>query len=247
MTCRNWSDAIGPHDRAAIEQLRSSMIALHAKQDLVHGDSDCEKLYLVLKGWFGRYREGTGGGRQTLSLIFPGEFLNPEIVYLPNSGTGFTALTRGRVLAIDREAAQELLRSRPSIADLFGRLLAQDNALLEEEATRLGRRTARERMAHFICETVYRLERIERPSHRGFHCALTQEQLADVLGLTVVHVNRTMRDLRAMNLIEWRSQRLKVIDWPGLVRIARFDASYLQVEQKAGALPKVELKIAVGV
>lgn len=229
----DWWKLIDGPARYALQSICSNPISTPAKSDLDVGKKPHDRLYLVLEGWFARYRETSRGLRQTLSISLPGEFLNPEALYLDGSTIGLSALTDGRVLAIEFSDLAAIMADHPQIAHMFSALVAKNNVLLSEETSRLGRRTARERMAHFTCEIITRLDRIAFPDSRGHRFPLTQDQIADALGLTVVHLNRTLQDLRAMGLVEWRAHRLQILDWPKLARIAAFDAAYLEPVERA--------------
>jgi two-component sensor histidine kinase len=224
----DWWQRLDEAEQRAFEGICSKPIAIAAKSDIDPGGKASPKLYLVLDGWFARYRETGLGLRQTLSISLAGECLNPEALYLDSSTIGLSALTDGSVVAIEKADLQALAAERPNIARTFQHFLAAENMVLSEETARLGRRTARERLAHFMCEMVTRLDRVRPADHRGHHFPLTQDQVADALGLTVVHVNRTLQDLRAMNLVEWRAHRLLILDWNKLADIASFDPAYLE-------------------
>lgn len=223
----HWWRALQWPERQAFEDLCSPPRAVPGKSDLDSAGQPGSELYLILDGWFARYLQGPRGLRQVLVILLPGEFMNPEVLYRPQSAAGHTALTDGEVISITKEDLEPLVARCPSIAKAVNTALAERNLLLGEAVARLGRRSARERMAHFICEIVTRLRCPHAAGRRSGHFPLTQEQVADVLGLTVVHVNRTLQDLRAMELVEWRAQRLEVLDWHSLARLGMFDAGYL--------------------
>lgn len=202
--------------------------AVPGKSDLDSAGQPGGELYLILDGWFARYLLGPRGLRQILTILLPGEFINPEALYVRQSPVGNAALTDGEVVSVAKADLETLAARCPSIAAAVSAAVAEHNLLLGAEVARLGRRSARERMAHFICEMVTRLGYPQSAGRRGYHFPLTQEQVADVLGLTVVHVNRTLQDLRAMELVEWRAHRLEILDWPSLARLGMFDGAYLE-------------------
>lgn len=222
-----WWRALQWPERQAFEDLCSPPRAVPGKSDLDSADDPAGELYLILDGWFARYLQGPRGLRQILTILLPGEFVNPEALYLPSSPVGNAALTDGEVVSVAKADLETLAARCPSVAKAVSTAVAERNLLLGEEVARLGRRSARERMAHFICEMVTRLGYPQSPGRRGYHFPLTQEQVADVLGLTVVHVNRTLQDLRAMQLVEWRAHRLDILDWPSLAQLGVFDGTYL--------------------
>jgi two-component sensor histidine kinase len=244
-----WWQHFAPEEQRAFRSICSPPIPITAKSDLGRSGQRPDQIFFVIDGWFARNRETSERLRQTLSMSLAGECLNPEALYLDSTTIRLAALTDGSVIAIEKADLRDQIAQHPHIGLTFQRFLARNNLLLSEETARLGRRTARERLAHFICEITTRLDRMSPPDHYGHRVPLTQEQVADALGLTVVHVNRTLQDLRAMKLLEWRAQRLQVLDWPKLSKIADFDPSYLRasstdVRRGPGEkrLPQVQLR-----
>ena len=224
----HWWRALQWPERQAFEDLCSPPRSVPGKSDLDNAGEPGGELFLILDGWFARYVHGPRGLRQTLTILLPGQLTNPEILFVSGPPVGAAALTDGEVVSVAKADLEMLAAQYPSVAKAISVALAERNLLLGEEIARLGRRSARERMAHFICETVTRLGYAPLSIRRSCDFPLTQEQVADVLGLTVVHVNRTLQDLRAMELIEWRAHRLDILDWPSLARLGMFNGAYLE-------------------
>lgn len=224
----HWWRALQWPERHAFEDLCSPPKAVSGKTDLDSAGQPDDRLYLILDGWFARYVHGPRGLRQTLTILLPGQLMNPEILFLPGPPVGTAALTDGEIVSVAKADLEVLAARYPSVTNAISVAVAERNLLLGEEIARLGRRSARERMAHFICEMVTRLGYAPLPVRRSCDFPLTQEQVADVLGLTVVHVNRTLKDLRAMEVIEWRAHRLDILDWPSLARLGMFNGAYLE-------------------
>ncbi len=207
-----------------------------AKQDFGEEGGGGDRLHVLLSGWAARFFTGPSGARQLVTIGLPGDILDLDRLHGASARYGLTALTDCRYVQIDRRRLHEAARDDAGLAQAIGAQLAADNAMLVVGATRLGLRSAPERLAHFLCEMVVRLGRIE-PDDDGTHFPITQEQLAAMLGLSAVHVNRTLQDLRAADLIEWRCQRLKILDRDRFVRLAAFDAGYLDAPTLAFAAP----------
>lgn len=133
-------------------------------------------------------------------------------MYFDRPPYGLTALTDCRFLRAPRRLAKIEAGQNQKLADLVGLRLAADNALMIGQNARLGGRPARERLAHFVCEVMYRLKGSCPANGERFNFPVTQEQLSSILGMTPVHINRTLQDLRADHLIEWRAHSLNLRD-----------------------------------
>lgn len=197
-----------------------------AKQDFAEEGQVCDQLHVLVSGWGARFLTAPSGVRQLVTVGLPGDLLDLDRLYRAGSCYGLTALTDCRYVEVDRRRLHEAARDDPELAQALGAQLAADNARLVEGSTRFGLRNAPERLAHFLCEMIVRLRCIEA-DEEGLRFPITQEQLAAILGLSAVHVNRTLQDLRAAELVEWRCQRLKILDWDRLSRLAAFDPAYL--------------------
>lgn len=165
------------------------------------------------------------GAQQTVALFVPGDALDPEAFVLGHTTAAITAVTPIRIVEIPHSRVREEIERRPDFGIALGRQLARQNALLKEWMASLGRRSAISRTAHLICEISARtsgsdVEAIPFP--------LTQIELADVLGLSVVHVNRVLQQLRAQGLIDLSRSRLSILNLPRLAQIGDFDRGYLE-------------------
>jgi len=192
-------------------------------------------LYLLAEGWAFRHQTARNGSRQIVGLALPGDFCNLDVLAFGRIDYGVRMLTAGTLLTIERDKALALGLHYPAIAALFQQSAFVENAILSRWALCLGRMSAQERLAHLLCELATR--RGYRQDHRQarIDLPLTQEQLADVLGLTPVHVNRVLQQLRATGLIEMRGRVMEIFDYPGLRAIAGFDPAYLH-RDPAGAV-----------
>ena len=227
-----WARGLDQRDREAFWGLASAPREFAAKANFGQPSTQYSGVSIVLDGWISRHVLTPDGRRQIISIALPGDLLGVDCFYSGHVQHALAAITDCRIVEIAHTDLRELIRNHPDIGLAIGSAIALENSRLAEDAARLGRRTARERMAHFFCEIVARLAKISSPNWRGYFFPLTQEQLASILGLSVVHVNRTLQDLRADNLIDLRAQRIRIPDWDALARVAQFDRGYLDVEPR---------------
>lgn len=196
-------------------------------EHLLEADDTPRACVFLLHGYAARYKLLSNGRRQITALHVAGDLVGLHDYLLARSVQGVVTLSSCHVVAIDHEALRAAAADTPAL----GKLLWAE-ALMEAEVARewlvaMGRRNASGRLAHLLCEIFFRLKMADKVAGNTFLFPLTQVDLADTLGLSVVHVNRVLKGLRQQQLISLQSQTLTVLDWPELVRLAEFDTSYL--------------------
>lgn len=226
---------IGDTDLAALERLCANPRQFGGRAELVADGEPQERLHILLDGWACRSRLLADGRRQITTLLLPGDICDLDGLYVRNSDCSVATLTPCSVAAVSRPAIQDLAVRSRDVADALGWLGAVENAMLAERNACLGQRSAEEHLAHFLCELLMRLTVVGRASDFSYTLPLTQEAMADVLGLTSVHINRVLHRLRASELIEQRGNQLEIRDWDSLRRVAGFRPDYLHLEGLNGA------------
>lgn len=221
---------IGDDELCELQRLSGEARQIHAKTDLVHASDHPVRLHVLLEGWACRYKLLRDGRRQITSLLLPGEICDLDTLYVTNSDYAVGALTACTVAPIDRSELRDLATSQPAIGEALGVLMALDNAMLTERSACLGRRSAREHVSHLLCELLVRLMLVGHARGNGFTLLITQEEIADTLGLTAVHVNRVLQGLKSDGLIEQRGHNVVISEWGLLRRIAGFQSGYLHLE-----------------
>jgi CRP-like cAMP-binding protein len=136
------------------------------------------------------------------------------------------------VAVVPHERIREITQRYPRLALIYWLSTNIDAAVTRELALSLGQRSAISRMAHLFCELYVRLDAVGRARPDGYEFPLTQRELAECLGLTVVHVNRTVQELRRRNLVELENRHLTILDRRGLEGVAEFDPSYLYLDRR---------------
>lgn len=216
-------------DRDAIAALPLRAKSFEENQDLVRQGDRPSECCLLVEGFVCRYKVLGEGQRQIMSFHLPGDIPDLQSLHLKVMDHGLGALTPVTVAFIPHEAMEEITRSRPTIAAAFWRDTLIDAAVFREWLAGVGRRSAHQRIAHLICELCTRLKALGLIDNPSFQLMVTQAEVADALGLSSVHVNRVLQDLRRDGLIAIQGRVLKILDWEGLKEAGDFDSEYLHL------------------
>lgn len=187
-------------------------------------------LHIVLEGWAARYKLLPDGRRQLPALLLPGDVCDLDGLLVKRIHSGVCALTPCTVAVLPHAELRALMERRPPIREAFWWLLCVENAISAEWSVGLGRRTAEEQMAHLLCELLIRLWSVGLSTDNGYALPLTQTDLGDALGLSNVHVNRTLRELRERGVVTLEDRWLTIHDRTALKAIGHFDVDYLHVD-----------------
>lgn len=207
-------------DLAALAHLavREAMVIAHT--DLARQGEAAEGAFLILEGIACRYVQRASGTRQILALLLPGDLCDPDLAHLERWDHGIATLSPCRVARVPRTAVEDLIATRPAVA------LALRRAKLEEEArsrswlTALGIGLAVERLVRLLFEILDRLHAVGLADRNEGPVPLTQVDLAECIGISTVHVNRVLQELRRAGLLELKGGRLRFIDRANLAAIA---------------------------
>lgn len=219
--------SLSPEDRHAILHMRGRVIDMQRGQELVVPDTLVEYATLVLDGIVGRYDQMADGRRQITAFHIPGDMCDLHSVPMPLPAWGIEALSPGRAMQVSHADLRRLVAERPAIAMAFWRDTVTDASILAKWAANIGRAHAAKRLAHLFCETGLRMEAAGLGERTRFALPVTQAHLADALGLTTVHVNRTIMALRPDCGLTMTGGEVRIADWDALARLAGFDDSYL--------------------
>jgi CRP-like cAMP-binding protein len=201
-------------------------------QDLVSdGDypTDCK---LILNGYACTYKLLPDGRRQIMSFQIPGDICDLQGFFLGEMDHAIGTLTAGRIAIISHEELLDLTQTYPRIARALSQSAFVDAAIFREWMVGIGRRSAYARIAHLLCEMGLRLKAVGLNQDDSYELPVTQAELADALGLTSVHVNRTLQQLRRQGLITLRGGTVTLSDPEGLARAGQFDSGYLYVGRR---------------
>jgi len=202
--------------------------ATFGRNETIVGDGDPYRhVYLIDNGWAVRQKLLTSGSRQIVNFALPGDFLCFNATLFDTSDYHLVAKTELQAFVIKTSSMSEMLSCHPALALALSWANAHEESLLAERIVSLGRRSAAQRMAHLFCELWRRLQLLDLTNNDSFPLPVTQEDLADALGLSIVHVSRTLRQLRTGGYIEVDGREVRVLDMNGLERVAGFDDGYL--------------------
>lgn len=219
---------LGDAELSLIDELLRERRSILCGRDFVKAGASGDKLHILLAGWACRYKILQSGKRQITALVLPGDPCDLDGILVGRQDSSVSTLTDIQVAVVSRDALLSVGRKYPRLADLLLWLTTLDNAAMSERLASVGRRPARERVAHLLCELMLRLG-FQGSSGESYSLPLTQEAIGDTLGLTAVHVNRTLRSLRTEGTIELEGRMLIVKNWPSLKAIAGFDPGYLHL------------------
>jgi CRP-like cAMP-binding protein len=219
--------ALSQEELAVLERLHRRRRIFVAGKDLVHQGQTEQAAYILAAGWVCSYKIQRDGTRQIVDFQIPGDFLGLRSILLRTSDHSFEPIVdiqAAEVLAADLLQA---FSQTPRLATAILWAASRDEAMVVEHLVGIGRRDADARMAHFLLELGSRLSLVGLGSREGYDCPLTQYHLADALGLSAVHVNRVLRQLRESGLLTFRDGRVTFHDHDALVALAEFDPAYL--------------------
>lgn len=219
--------ALSAAELDVLERLHQRRRSFAAGQSLVHQGQAGQAAYILSAGWVCSYKIQPDGTRQIVDFQVPGDFLGLRSVLLRTSDHSFEPV-------VDIQAAEvltgDLLKAfsqTPRLATAILWAASRDEAMVVEHLVGIGRRDAGARMAHFLLELGSRLALVGMGSKDGFDCPLTQYHLADALGLSAIHVNRVLRQLRESGLVTFRDGYVTFHNYHRLVERAAFDPAYL--------------------
>ncbi len=222
-------------DRRAVLDLPHTVRTLEAGTYTIR-EADAPTGCAVLLSGFAYRQKLTGdGARQIVALHTPGDALDFQNLFLDISDHSVQMLTRGEVAFVPRAEIQDLARSRAAIGHAVLVKILVEASIFREWVLNVGRRDARTRVAHLLCELAVRLESEGLVDQYGYELPMTQEQLADAVGLTPIHVNRTLKALDAEGLITRTKRNIGFPDWERMRHVGDFNQRYLHLEpQKSG-------------
>ena len=225
-----------PRDRSLIDRRAERNVReLGPRRDLVREGERPRAICLILDGWACRYKQFADGRRQIVGFHIPGDLCDPSHVVAAAMDHSIAAVTRLRYAEIGLAEFEAAVDQSPSLARALRWSELVNAAVAREWVANVGQRSAYERIAHLFCEMFLRLRAAGLTN--GTDCAfpLTQTDVASATGLTAVHVNRTLQEMRRDGLLEFSFRRLVVPDLDALKRVGTFTANYLHLGRNGAA------------
>ena len=205
---------------ARLADLQSNLLTVKRGQQLTHEGQSGHKAFFVQSGWACSYKDLPNGGRQIISFPIAGDCCGLRSVLLRTADHSFSVLTDAVVSAVDAPQIVKCMAEFPRLGTALLWAVSRDEAMIVEHLVSIGRRSALERTAHLFVELAERLTLVGEASETAFKCPLSQFVLADALGLTAIHVNRTLRQLRERQLLTLRRGSVIIHDLAGLRKLA---------------------------
>lgn len=223
-------ERLGPlseEERGLVEAAARNRRTVGPNQDLARQGDRPMQCCVLLEGFAARYKILPNGKRQILSIHLAGDWCDVQAVLLKTLDHGLGTLTRCNVAFVPHETILAWIEAYPRLRLALWHDALSDAAMFREWIVNLGARSAYERLAHTLCEISFRLNERGLGNGDRYSVPLTQSQLGDVLGTSLVHVNRVLQELRRAGLISFKAGVLVINDWDGLVDAAQFDPTYL--------------------
>lgn len=219
-------------DRAALAQISQNVRFIEPRRDLIGEGDEPRHVHVILDGWGCCYKQLADGKRQIVSILLPGDFCDVNAYLLKYMDHSIGAITRLKVAKISPDEMHALTTEWPRITQALSWHELVSSSVQREWTLNVGQRSAFERIAHLLVELYLRLETVGRVSGGRCDFPLTQHDLADATGLTAVHVNRTLQELRRDGLIELERKQLQILDMDRMIDAAMFNPNYLHLDHE---------------
>ena len=219
-------------ERAALERLPMHVEAMRTNQDLVREGDRPSRCFALLDGFAIASKRNGEGKRQIMTFHIAGDLPDLQSLHMKRLDNTISTITPCKVGLIEHEALTDLCARFPRITTALWRETLRDAAIFKEWVLNVGRRDAHTGVAHLICEVVTRLRAAGLVREEKCHFPITQNELADAVGISAVHINRTLQELRAAGLITLARGKLELHDWEALKRAGDFQPDYLYLDEE---------------
>ena len=217
-------------DLDELADLEHSVASFKPGEQILERGSEMKQLLFLASGWVVRCRYTPEGMRQIVHILVPGDIVTPGVFVTRHADHGITALTDCVVRFVEPREMQSLFAATRTLAAAFWWAAEQEHGILREQIVRLGRRSAMHRIPHLFLELHRRLLIVDEATADTFELPLTQNDIADALGLSNVHVNRTLKKLVAGDYIDYRGHLIRIADSQKLAELCDFDTSHLHLD-----------------
>jgi len=221
---------LSEEERVRINRMaRRSLREVPARRDIIREGEPPRSAFILLEGWACRYKTLPDGRRQMLALFIPGDVGDVHASILSQMDHSIGAITAVKVAEVSREELEQLMAEHPRVRQGLLRDELVTVAVQREWTLNVGQRTAYERISHFLCEIFFRLRAVGLTDGHSCDFPLTQGDIADATGLTAVHVNRTLQDLRREGVLELQGRKLSIPNLDALMGACSFNPNYLHL------------------
>jgi len=238
LICKLQSIAnLAEDEMRAVQLLPLSLKSVPADTQIVRDGERPRECCLIVEGFVCRFKMLSDGRRQIMSFHIPGDIPDLQSLHLKILDHSIAAVGVPAILAfIQHQDLHDITRQHAGIAAALWRDTLIDAAIFREWMVGLGRRAAIRRFAHLVCEMALRMKAVGLADHQTYDFPVTQSDLGDALGLSTVHVNRVLQEIRKKGLLEFKGSTITIRDWKGLEELGEFDPIYLHQNSAAGML-----------
>jgi len=216
-----------PDETALLATLSENSRTFEPNFDIVHQGQTEHAAFILTEGWVCSYKFQPNGSRQIIDIQIPGDLIGLRSILLHTSDHSFEAITKVKTAKVSVIDLLGVFKTAPRLAMAVLWAASRDEAMIVEHLVGIGQRSAEERVVHFLLELGARLMLVGIGTPAGYDCPLTQYHLADALGISAVHVNRTLRQLRENVLLTFQNGFVTFNDYQQLVALSKFDSVYL--------------------
>jgi CRP-like cAMP-binding protein len=209
---------------AGLAELQSAPVNVERGTELMHQGEAGQIAYILQSGWGCSFKILRDGARQIITFPVPGDLIGIRSVLLRTSDHAFAAITDAKVCRISVARLTTLIEEYPRLGTALMWATSRDEAITVEHLASIGRRTSLERTAHFFLELRDRLQLVGLATETEYECPLSQYVIADALGLSSIHVNRVLRQLRELDLMTFHDHKVILLDAAGLAELAGYDS-----------------------
>ena len=222
-------------EREAVLRLPLQVTEIRADQDIVREGDRPSRCFAILEGFTCTYKFTGAGKRQIMAFHIAGDIPDLQSLHLKLLDNSISTIAPCKVGFIQHQALHELCLRYPRITSAFWRDTLIDASTFREWLANIGRRDGISRMAHLFCEILVRMRVVGLTADHSCDLPITQAELADATGLSTVHVNRTLQELRGAGLLQLERGRLTILDWHKLKEVGDFDPAYLHLQNAQAA------------
>jgi CRP-like cAMP-binding protein len=227
---------LSDEDRAALDRVVRQVRQVGGREDLIQEGDKPDHVHVVVEGFACRYKMLPNGERHIMAWLVAGDACDLHVSILGEMDHAIATLAPSKIAYIPREAIEDLTSKHAAINRALWWATLVDEGILREWLVSAGSRSVDKRMAHVFCELLLRLQSVGQATDDSFEFPLTQEELGDTLGVSTVHINRVLQQLRADGLITLKAKRMTIHDVPALQKYAEFNPNYLHLRTENGGV-----------
>jgi CRP-like cAMP-binding protein len=217
-------------ERSLLEGMPRTIKSLVDGEFFSRGGDVASHCVILVSGFLGRHKI-VATRDQIISFHVPGDMPDLMTLHLPQMDHNLVSIGPSTVALVPHRFLNQMLDGSPRLTHVFWRETLIDAAIYRQWVANLGGHDAIAKIAHLICEVLARLEVVDLAQDNAFQLPFTQKHVADACGLSIVHVNRTIQELRQRSLIAWEGREVTVLDRKELERIAEFEPDYLHLQR----------------